>query len=247
MSWWEWVFSGIGNTGMGWLTQLLRKKEDASASVAVQGGKMERSIVATGRNIDQKVELHEHNYPAQVSGSPKEKPLPNLSYVSPQSKFIFISGDPREGAHEPHNDSEEKEAVYALVLKFTNGAVPGQLVGRAMDVIATIKFRSDNRATELRIDYGVWLDSPCASTDLKKGDTRELLLLVDAGDQSLRALEDKRTDINYPEQFDYLKEKNVTSLLGFIEVTLTDRRSQATLPKAFKVWMQGSRFNVAEI
>ncbi len=240
MNWWEWIFSGIGGTG---LTQLLRKKE-ASASVAVQGGKMERSIVATGRNIDQKIELHEH-FPV-VSGSPKEKPLPNLSYVSPQSKFVFISGNPREGVHEPHNDSEQKEAVYALVLKFTNGVIPGQLVGRAMDVIATMKFRSDNRATELRIDYGVWLNSPCASTDLKKGDTRELLLLVDTGDQSLRALEDKRTG-NYPEQFEYLKATNVTSLLGSIEVTLTDRRSQATLPKPFKVWMQGSRFNVAEI
>ncbi len=136
--------------------------------------------------------------------------------------------------------------MYALVLKFTNGVIPGQLVGRAMDVIATMKFRSDNRATELRIDYGVWLNSPCASTDLKKGDTRELLLLVDAGDQSLRALEDKRTG-NYPEQFEYLKATNITSLLGSIEVTLTDRRSQATLPKPFKVWMQGSRFNVAEI
>ena len=245
MNWWEWVFSGVGVAGILMLAQFLRKKE-ASASVAVQGGKMERSVVATGRNIDQKIELHEHNYPAQISSSPKEKLPPNLSYVSPQSKFVFASNNPVEGVHEPHNDSEEKEAVYALVLKFTNQKVPGQLVGRAMDVIATIKFRSDNRATEQRIDYGVWLNSPVASEDFKVGDTRELLLLIDAPDQSLRALEDRRTDINYPKQFEYMKAKNVTGLLNSIEVTLTDRRSQATLTKAFKVWMQGSRFCVAE-
>ena len=142
MSWWEWVFSGIGNAGMGWLTQLLRKKKSPSPSITVQGGKMDRSIVA-GRDI----EFHAHNYPTQVSSSPQEKPLPNLSYVGPQSKFVFISDNPREGVHEPHNDSEQKEAVYALVLKFTNEAVPGQLVGRAMDVIATLKFRSDERGS----------------------------------------------------------------------------------------------------
>jgi hypothetical protein len=129
MSWWEWVFSGIGNSGMEWLSQLLRKKETPSASVTLQGGKMDRSFVATGRNIDQKIELHEHNYPAQISSLPKEKPLPNLSYVGPQSKFVFIGDNPGEGAHEPHNDSEQKDAVYALVLKFTNEAVPGQLAG----------------------------------------------------------------------------------------------------------------------
>ena len=50
-----------------------------------------------------------------------------------------------------------------------------------MDVIATIKkFRSEDRRTEQRIDYGVWLDSSCASTDFEAGDTRELLLVIDA-------------------------------------------------------------------
>jgi hypothetical protein len=247
MNWWEWVFSGIGVAGIALLTQLLRKKKSPSASVSVQGGKIDRSIVASGHGIDQKIEVHEHNYPAPVSTAPTTKPVPNFSYVGPQSKFVFFSDFPREGVHEPHNAGEQSDAVFALVLKFTNQVIPGQRVGRALDVIATIKFRSQDGATEQRIDYGVWLKSPCASTDLEVGDTRELLLLIDASDHSLRALEDKRTDINYPEQFTYLRVANVTHLLNSIEVTLTDRRSQVTFHRKFRVWMEGAHFNVVEI
>jgi hypothetical protein len=152
---------------------------------------------------------------------------------------------------------EQAEAVYALVLKFTNEAIPGQTVGRATDVIATIKFKSDDRGTMLqRIDHGVWLNSSFSATDLVVGDTRELVLLVDAPnrsllvdapDQSLRALEDKRIEINYPEQFQYLRVAKTTGLLDFIEVTLTDRRSQSTFRRVFRVCMQGANFNVSEI
>jgi hypothetical protein len=245
MNWWEWVFSGIGVAGIALLIELLRKKKSQSASVAVQGGKIDRSIVTSGRDIE--IEVHEHNYPASVSSAPKAKPLPNFSYVGPQSKFVFISDFPRDGVHEPHNEDEQSDAVYALVLKFTNEVIPGHTVGRALDVIATIKFRSDDGATAQRIDYGVWLNSPCASTGLEVGDTRELLLLIDAHDQSLRTLEDRRTDINYPDQFNYLRVAIVTHLLNSIEVTLTDQRSQATFYRKFRVWMEGAHFNVADI
>ena len=241
MSWWEWVFSGIGVSLPQWLT---RKKKALSASVSVQGGMIDRSIVATAGS---KVEYHQYNYPAAVGSSPGTKPLPNFAYVCPQSKFVFISDRPVEGIREPHNQDEKQQAVYALILKFTNEAVPGGKIGKAMDVIATIKFRSEDRRTEQRIDYGVWLDSSCASTDFEAGDTRELLLVIDAHDQSLRTLEDKRTNINYPEQFDYLRAAIVTDMLDSVEVVLTDQRSQAIFRRAFKVWMHGANFNVAEI
>jgi hypothetical protein len=247
MSWWEWVFSGVGPFGIGWLDKLLRKKPTPSAAVTVQGGKIDRSIVASGRGIQQKVEFHEHHYPAPVSGAPEERPLPNLSYVGPQSKVVFISPYPREGIREPRDDGEQRESVFALLLKFTNTPIPGQRVGRAIDVIATVTFRSANRVTQRRIDYGVWLNSSCASTDLEVGDTRDLLLLIDASDQSLRTLEDKRTDINYPEESDYVRAAIVTGLLDSIEVTLTDQRSQVTYRRIFRVWMQGASFNVADV
>lgn len=111
-------------------------------SVTAQGGKVDRPIVA-GR--DQTFEYHSHNYstPPTPESSPRVEPPPNLFYEGPQSKFVFISPFPRIGVHEPRNSGEQAEAAYALILKFTNKTIPGQRVGQASDVIATIKFKSD--------------------------------------------------------------------------------------------------------
>lgn len=114
-----------------------------------------------------------------------------------------------------------------------------------MNVIAQVRFQSEDRATERRLDYGVWVDSPCVTTTFDVGDTCELVLLC-VVNKKVFTFEDRRTDSNqYYSDFTYIDYFDAEDF-PFVEVSVIDQTSQATVRHFFKVWREGARFCLAE-
>lgn len=168
-----------------------------------------------------------------------EGPLPNLVYTGAKQKKLF--GDPswREGIRDPQTEDELKDSVRGLVLKFENRPTD-RTIARARNVIAKLKFRHKNRVTERDIDYGFWLYSPCNSTEIGIGDTRELVLVYVDDEGKFKTLEDKRLDNrDFPTPFSYGEDCSVEDY-EFVDVTLIDQNSQAMLHLSLKFWRDGT-------
>ena len=174
-----------------------------------------------------------------------EAKSPNLQYVTSKEKRVFVSPLARDGVCDPRNIEEHEKSLQALVLKFENKIQGDRKIARAMNVIAKIRFRSTVGDRERVIDYGVWLNSPCNSTDMGTGDTRELLLMCVMDDGSLESFEDRREGSHqFQDEFSYIDIGCVDGL-EVVEITLIDRNSQAILNCKFRVWRDGIRFCVA--
>jgi hypothetical protein len=175
-----------------------------------------------------------------------ELPLPNLVYAGSEQKPVYIGRWDFEGICDPHTEEQRKSAVMSLVLKFENRIATDRKIGRAMNVIAKMRFLllQSNKVSERAIDYGVWLDSPCNSTSMEAGDTRELVVLCVVGDQLL-TFRDKRTgNRNFgSEAFAYLADADIGNF-DRVEITIIDQTSQANLSGTFKFWREGTSFYV---
>lgn len=209
------------------------------------------SSLAAGRDIH-----INYGAPASVAPVPSKavqttRPVveaagPNLQYVTSKEKPVFVSPLSRDGVCDPRNQEEHKKALQALILKFENRVLTGRKITSAMNVIAKVRFRSKDGVTERVIDYGVWLNSPCNSTGMDAGDTRELVLMCTMDDGSLITFEDRREgNHQFYDQWSYIEE-SVVDDLETVEVTLVDKNTQATLVRRLRIWRDGARFCVAE-
>jgi hypothetical protein len=249
MSWWEWVFSGVGVPVFGKLRQWLSgsRNPQRDAGITAQGARVSDSPVASGTGITQIVGDHHHHYPPAPAKQPepKPKPRPNLVFVGGKEKQVFISPFSFGGFSNPRNSAEEEVSVTALVFKFENRTVPDRPIGRAMNVIAQVRYQSEDRMSDRRLDYSVWLSSGTNTTTFDAGDTCELVLMSDINKEIL-AFEDKRTDLNAQfSEFRYFDTLNIEGF-PFLEITLIDQTSQATFQFSFKVWRQGQRFCILQ-
>jgi hypothetical protein len=259
MNWYEWVFSGIGVAVLGYFLQRwFRFGQNAAATLTAQGAKVTGSPVASGDNISQQVSapvIHhaEHvtfGLPAheQLSPPKTERPVPNLVYAGGKRKSVFISQLPNEGICDPKTEEEWESAVEAFVLKFENRKPKGERkIGRALNVIAKLKFRHKNGATERDIDYGVWLNSPCNSTEIGIGDTEELVLMC-VLDNKLVTFEDRRSGNRFSgyEASTYIHDGDVEDY-DRIDITLIDQNSQASLSLKLRVRREGASFYTEEL
>ncbi len=219
MGWWEWVFSGIGVSALkDWIRG---NPKQNGASLNAQGAKVQDSPVA-GRDQFIHHTTNNNYWPAVQSGESDVESKPNLIYVGPREKFVYQSPFPTEGVYEPRKDEERTNAIFALVMRFTNQPIPDSTVGQADSVVATISFKSADKVTEQRIDYAVWLNSSGTSTSFDVGDTRELVVVVVSPNETLAALEDGRTDNIGYDACQYLRVRGVQRLLDFVEISLTD-------------------------
>jgi hypothetical protein len=242
MGWWEWVFSGIGVTALkDWIRG---NPKPSGASLNAQGAKVQDSPVA-GRDLIQTT----NNFfpPAQVIREANVEPRPNLVNVGVRETFVFQSPFPIEGVYETRKDEEYATAIPVLVMRFTNQPIPDSTVGQADSVVATISFKSADKVTEQRIDYAVWLNSSGSSASFDVGDTRELIVVAVSPNETLTALEDRRTDNIGYDACQYLRVRAVQGLLDFVEISLTDQPSQTTIRQTFKIRMQGAHFCVSRI
>jgi hypothetical protein len=172
--------------------------------------------------------------------TPSKTPMPNFQYVAPKEKRVFISPLAKEGICDPRSKDERENSVRALVLKFENKVQSGLTIARALNVIAKIRFKSKGGSTEQLVDYGVWLNSPCNCTDMREGDTRELVLMCEVNDELL-CVSDRRKELhNFYDGFSYFESSSID---GFeqVEVTLNERKSQSTLNCQFRIWRDGSK------
>lgn len=203
---------------------------------------------AAGRDIHVSYAPPAH-VPTTYSETTTSKPdlvakSPNLEYVGSRERRVFISPDARQGICDPQTSEERDKSLQALVLKLENKILPGRNITRARNVIAKIRFQSEDGVTQRLIDYGVWLNSASNTDDFGIGDTRELVLLC-AMDGSLLTFEDKRVDGDrYMPGFGWFEDSNVDGL-GMVEVTVIDRETQHVLNVKLKVWLDGNRFCVA--
>jgi len=177
-------------------------------------------------------------------GSASEAATPNLEYAGLREKRVFVSPEAHDGICDPRTDSEHEHSVQALILKFENKILGDRKIGRAMNVIARIRFQSIARTTERTTDYGVWLNSPCNSTDIGIGDTRELVLMCVVNGR-LVTFEDRRGDNRFHRGFSYFESSDVDEM-EMVEVTLIDQTTQVSLNRKFRVWRDGVRFCLAE-
>lgn len=245
------MFSGIGVLGVSAFIEWLRRRSRSSehaAGIDAKGAKVANSPVASGSGITQNIGDTHHHYPPRAhpvqGGVPR--PLPNIVYAGPKEKLVFISNVAQDGIRKPRTLEEENKSVPAFILKFENRTLPDRSIGRAPNVIAKMRFKSEDRATERRIDYGVWLDSPGVSTTFGIGDTCELVLMTVINKEVL-TFEDQRTEGHkFYSGYTYLDFVAVDGL-PLVEVTLIDQQSQVTVKRSFKVWREGPNFCLTEI
>lgn len=177
-----------------------------------------------------------------------ERPVPNLVYAGGKRKFVFISPSQNEGICDPRTEDERTNSVEAFLLKFENRKDEnGRMIGRALNVIAKMTFRHKNEVRERDIDYGVWLNSPCNSTEMGIGDTRELVLMC-VLENKLVTFEDRRSGNRFfgSEGFAYIQDGDVEDY-DRVDVTIIDQNSQASLRTKLKVWREGASFFSSEL
>lgn len=171
-----------------------------------------------------------------------EHPVPNFVFVGGKRKTVFINPVAREGFCDACTEEELEKTVDTFVLKFENRKPENhRKIGRAPNVIAKMTFHHKNGVTGRDIDYGVWLNSSCNSTDFGVGDTRELVLACDLNGRSV-TFEDRRTDSRYfPHGFGYFDSPEIEGY-DRVDITLIDQNSQVSLHIKLKFWRTGADF-----
>src|SRR6266851_1526672 len=99
MNWYEWVFSGVGVFGLGYLLQLwVRSGQQNKAKLTAKGAKVTHSPVANGSGITQTIsETHHHHYtPAAPEAAAAPRPAPRPSPANepgrPRPNLAIIDG-----------------------------------------------------------------------------------------------------------------------------------------------------------
>jgi hypothetical protein len=227
----------------------LKKKDPSSTSnsPSLNHSPVERSTIITGSN-NQIVIGNPPTEPRRAEPSKIEYPIPNLVYAGAKRKWVFISPSQDEGICDPRTENQRTKSVEAFLLKFENrkAGIDGK-IGHALNVIAKMKFRHKNGVRERDIDYGVWLNSSCNSTEIGIGDTRELVLLC-VLDKDIVTFEDRRSGnrvLGYA-GFTYIQEGDAEDYER-VDITLIDQNSQASLSIKLRVWREGGSFFSTEL
>jgi hypothetical protein len=237
----QWIFSGVGVVIAAFIIRRLfsrREPEHETRMVATQAFHAENIHIGNAVVTP----------PAPVQPLRIERTRPNFVYAGAKRKNIFVSPRQREGICDPSTEDEREKSIHSLVLKFENRvARGGGKIERALNVIAKLKFRHKNGATERDIDYGIWLNSPCNSTDMGVGDTRELVLLCEL-DETLVTFEDKRIDNRdfSSEGFSYFEYADIKDY-NRVDITLIDQTTQASVRVRLKFWREGGNFCTSEV
>jgi hypothetical protein len=252
-----WIFDGAGVAVVVFVLEWLRRRfsskaKEKTATFAAHGSSVTNPQTAGGDGNIQNVFAPVLNLGPQPNSAlastktadalPEPEPLPNLIFVEAAEKKIIVSAWPDEGFHDFRTSTGTDRFVDGLIFKFENKTVPGLRIKRAMDVIAQLRFRSENNVTRKRIPYGVWLKSRSWGTSFEVGDTCELVVVCIVQNEML-TFEDRRDGRYFGEAFTYFEEFNV-DWFQIVEVTLIDRATQFTKKDKFKIWRDGNHFGV---
>ncbi len=114
-------------------------------------------------------------------------PRPELpSHPKAQSDFAFVgtairtlqlNPDAHDGIDE-HTNENGVVLPNVLVLRFSNLPPREGVATHSINIVAKMRFFSDNWSKHADVDYGVWVGSPSCTTDMDVGDTRELFCVA---------------------------------------------------------------------
>jgi hypothetical protein len=229
---------------LGWFQ--LRKKESSGTTSSVNHSAVNHSPIISGSHNQINI-APGSSTPKQAELPQAQRVVPNFVYAGARQKDVFVSPWPRDGICDPCTEDQRKKAINALVLKFENRiATTDRKIARALNVIAKMRFHHKNGVRQRDVDYGVWLNSPCNSTDIGIGDTRELVLMC-VLEKGLGTFEDKRTDNRdfYSEAFSYIE---FTDIEGYdrVDIVLIDQNTQASISQKLRFWREGGDFCTSE-
>jgi hypothetical protein len=255
------IVGGIAVLFVGWIFKRLFFVKELERAIATVQQTVSPSVT---QNFQPTINVHTARGDTQVLPQTPEHrkstsedktaaPVPRFEYKGPREKTVYINPYARYGITDPRNDEEFKSANTALCLRFENVPDSGA-ASRALDVIAKVSFRSANGAREQAFDYGVWLNSPCNSTDMEVGDTRELVLIC-VMDTGLVSFEDRREgtaasnamgalDHKFDARWTWLDDRAVDGLES-VEIKLIDRKTRIAATFKLRIWYQGGHFNCA--
>jgi len=234
-----WVFSGIGVAVLGAIVAIVRTlwKHGKTALIdqhkrALQATYASHSPIQTaGRDIVNVSEVGEMPHQVQTVKQPHFE-FKGLGFPRP----VYCSQSHREGIVEPTTTEQTHNSVSALTLRFQNAPKENLTSARALNVVAQLRFNSEDWNKSTDIDYGVWLNSPCDCTDMEVGDTRELILLIFDGGHYY-SLRDLRHEIN--REYDQYVKECAVDWFRYVKVTLIDQISHAAEEWLLQIWHDG--------
>jgi hypothetical protein len=252
----KWLFDGVAGAAIigfaGYLLTRWTASQKYRTDMRAEGSSVSHSPIVGGTHNSQVAPIiHAENVhfaavatPGAASTRVSTRERPNIEYVGPREKVIFVSPTSTEGIGDPKSIDEREKALQCLVLQFENKILSDRTISRARNVIAKMNFRSENGTRSRSISYGVWLNSPCNSTAFGIGDTQELVLMSSTG-EDLFAFDDRRSPgHSFYDEFSYFEHCDVEGL-RIVDVTVIDKDTQVVLFRKFKVLREGARFRVA--
>jgi hypothetical protein len=166
---------------------------------------------------------------------------PNFTLVGTREKQVTIHKFASAGITDVRDLNEVKESIPAFVFQIENS--PGEGVGEALNVIATIIFRSMDGSLEERIQYGVWLNANCNSVSMDIGDSRELIVVCGVAG-SVSAINDRRSPGHECHaEWGWLERRPVGALES-VEIRILDQRTGCMKKFSRRVSFEGGQFRV---
>jgi hypothetical protein len=180
-----------------------------------------------------------NNEVKRVESKPRKTPL--FEFVGLARRLVYINIDPRHGVHEPTTEAERQLAIPVFTACFTN---IGRSDGTSFDgfnVIAKLRFFSDNWVKHKDIEYAVWIGSAAESTSLDVGHTEEIFLLGQFEGRKFCLRDRRKNQLYYSQWGEDIQYVEDITVDGFphVEVMLIDGRSHVSRTWLFRVETQG--------
>ncbi len=155
---------------------------------------------------------------------------PDFDFVGLTRRDVFIDADPRRGVHRPTTDYEKAHAISVFTARFTNISQGVGTLADGFNVIAKLRFFSDNWVTHKDIEYAVWIGSAAECTDIDVGHTQEIFLFSKPEDETFSLLDQRNNSQYYSDWGGEIHYVEPVSIDGFsyVEIMLIDGRSHET-------------------
>jgi hypothetical protein len=175
MSWWEWVFSGVGVLALGLIIEWVRRRSHGDG-ITAQGAKVSESPVASGTGNIQRV-----NSPNIYNINPPNAVIPKPHAEDPKavkSPQRLSTGLTRTVPIRPTGDDTfavASKGASAVLARFTNE--PNE-AGKGVRVTAKARiiYFDDNGAELCRLNDGCWLEERLNAKTFDYDESHELML-----------------------------------------------------------------------
>lgn len=245
-----WLMVIVYRLGKEHETEMWDRSQNANGMTVMTSGQNSLALSAHTLNVSGSLVMGGESNSIDIKrnhAAPRIKP-PCLRIERITIKNVEIQRHWRDGVREVVNGS----GTQTVLLHVVNLPKGGES-GRAWNVVARMRFFAQHGAKHIDIHPGVWLNTPISSISIDVGYTAELFLFSWIVDPSLEAeymlLRDLRP--NRPYEMDengnelYVS-PHLFTWIHYVEVILTDTRTQATTEGVYSLTRTGSSWSLAE-